>query len=138
MARASRRSNMQAGELNLTAMIDVAFQLLAFFILTIKPVDVLAHLAASRVEPSAQPAERSSASQTAFSIKILPDGSFALNDRACPKEQLANSLAQVGEIDPESKVLVACSGSSPHASLCEVLDLCAKAKLRNIAILSMQ
>ena len=34
MARKRRRSTFTAGELNLTAMIDVAFQLLSFFLVS--------------------------------------------------------------------------------------------------------
>ena len=44
MARKRRRQHLVAGELNLTAMIDVAFQLLSFFIITVHPVDVLTNL----------------------------------------------------------------------------------------------
>ena len=44
MARKRRRNSFNAGELNLTAMIDVAFQLLSFFLVTAHPVDVLTNL----------------------------------------------------------------------------------------------
>ena len=41
MARKRWKSDARPGELNLTAMIDVAFQLLSFFLITVHPVDVL-------------------------------------------------------------------------------------------------
>ena len=52
MARNRRISGNVAGELNLVAMIDVAFQLLSFFLITVAPVDALTHL------PVARPPER--------------------------------------------------------------------------------
>ena len=44
MARRRNKAEHNPGELNLTAMIDVAFPLLAFFLLAIKTVDVYAKL----------------------------------------------------------------------------------------------
>lgn len=42
--RRRRRKKMENVELNLAAMLDMAFQLLAFFVLTFKPVPVEGHL----------------------------------------------------------------------------------------------
>ena len=134
MARKSRRSSVQAGELNLTAMIDVAFQMLAFFIITTKPMDVLANLSVSRPEPSVKKAP--SQNSTSFSIKIATDGSYSLNSQPYDKAQLESTLLQIGESDKTANVVIVCAGNSTHAKLCEVLDLCAKAQLSNISLLS--
>ncbi len=135
MARKSRRSSIQAGELNLTAMIDVAFQLLSFFVVTLKPVDVIANLDVSRPEPSQGAAQKKQES-TILSIKIFPNGIYTLNDRVINKENLDLSLKQIGEMDKGTTVVIVCTPDSTHAKLCEVLDLCTKAELGNISLMS--
>jgi len=72
MARKRRMNQFQAGELNLTAMIDVAFQLLAFFILTAHPVDVMANLAVAR--PMVDEGAPEKGDFNAIQVTVFPDG----------------------------------------------------------------
>jgi len=134
MARSSRRSVHQAGELNLTAMIDVAFQLLSFFVITLKPVDVLANLDVSRPEPGKKGG--SSKSVNLVSIKIYPNGAYTFNDRVVGKDGLHQTLKQIGDTDKNATVVIVCMSDSTHGKLCEVLDLCTDAGLGNISLLS--
>ena len=60
MAENEESSEMPPAELPMTPMIDVVFQLLIYFIVTIQPVDVLANLDVFRPSPEAkqeQPAD---------------------------------------------------------------------------------
>lgn len=134
MARKSRKSAHTAGELNLTAMIDVAFQLLSFFVITLKPVDVLANLDVSRPEPG----QKGGASKSAnvISIKIYPNGVYTFNDSVIARDVLHQRLKQIGDSDKNATIVVVCMADSKHGKLCEVLDLCADAGLGNISLLS--
>ena len=51
MARARKRPDSPAAELEMTPMIDVVFQLLIYFIVTIKPIDVVTNLDVFRPAP---------------------------------------------------------------------------------------
>ena len=136
MARKKRRSHMNAGELNLTAMIDVAFQLLSFFIMTMKPTDVLAQLDVSRPAPDKRAIQQSKPINVLW-ITILADGSFILNDHPIKKENLDQQLTQLGALDKTQTVIVACTPKSSHGKMVEILDLCAKAGLESLSVVSI-
>ena len=137
MARKKRRSHMNAGELNLTAMIDVAFQLLSFFIMTMKPTDVLAQLDISRPAPDKRAIQQTKPINVIW-ITILADGSFVLNELPIKKDKLELQLTQLGALDKTQTVIVACTPKSSHGKMVEVLDLCAKAGLESLSVVSME
>lgn len=136
MARKKRRSHLNAGELNLTAMIDVAFQLLSFFVMTMKPTDVLAQLDVSRPAPDKRATQQSKPINVIW-ITILADGTFILNDRPVKKEDLDLQLTQLGALDKTQTVIVACTPKSSHGKMVEVLDLCSKAGLESLSVVSI-
>lgn len=136
MARKKRRSHLNAGELNLTAMIDVAFQLLSFFVMTMKPTDVLAQLDVSRPAPDKRATQQSKPINVIW-ITILADGAFILNDRPVKKEDLDLQLTQLGALDKTQTVIVACTPKSSHGKMVEVLDLCSKAGLESLSVVSI-
>ena len=134
MARKRKKSEMRAGELNLTAMIDVAFQLLSFFIITVRPVDVLTQLDVFR--PSTE--QTQSKSQTPpkmIKIMIFPDG-FSINDRPVELQDLDRLLTKLAGLDKTQTILIMCASQSPHGRLVDVLDLCAKSGLINLSVVS--
>lgn len=135
MARKRRRSSSQAGELNLTAMIDVAFQLLSFFIITVKPIDVMVHLNVSRPSPDAAPKQQERPLNV-LRIKIFPDGGYDMNGQPTTKENLDSVLTYLAKLDKEQTVLILCTSLSPHSKLIEVLDVCAKAGLVSLSVVS--
>ena len=51
MARQRKRPELAAGQLEMTPMIDVVFQLLIYLIVTIKPIDVITNLDVFRPAP---------------------------------------------------------------------------------------
>ena len=134
MARKRKMSEIHAGELNLTAMIDVAFQLLSFFIITVRPVDVLTQLDVFR--PSTE--QTQSKSQTPpkmIKIMIFPDG-FSINDRPVELQDLDRLLTKLAGLDKTQTILIMCASQSPHGRLVDVLDLCAKSGLINLSVVS--
>ncbi len=133
MSRKRRRSTFTAGELNLTAMIDVAFQLLSFFLVTAHPVDVLTNLDVFRPMAEKQTAEVSPAA--VIRVSVFPDG-FTINDRAVDSRQLVALLGRMADLDKTQTVLIQCLNASPHSRLVELLDVCVKLGLSNLSVVS--
>jgi len=133
MGRKRRKNSFQAGELNLTAMIDVAFQLLAFFILTAKPVDVMTNLDVFR--PQAENSAPPTTPPKVIRVTVFPDG-FTINDRSVDSRGLNTMLGKLADLDKTQTILIQCLNESPHGKLIELLDLCAKLKLTNLSVVS--
>jgi len=133
MPRKRKKNDMRAGELNLTAMIDMAFQLLSFFVITVAPVEVVTHLKANSVSADTRgpPKEMSS---SILRIKVLSDGNYAWNGRGINKDSLATMLNESAHLDNKQTVLVLCTLQSSHRNLIEVLDLCKKAGFTDLSL----
>lgn len=134
MARKRWRPDARPCELNLTAMIDVAFQLLSFFLITVKPVDVLADLTAYRPMPD-QRQKNNDPNTNMIKIMIMP-GVYVYNDRSCTPAELDRKLEKAASADPTQTILIMCANQSLHEQLIELLDKCAKWKLTNLSVVS--
>ena len=134
MARKSRRTELQAGELNLTAMIDVAFQLLSFFIITTHPIDVYAHLNIFRPSPDAR-ANPNEQMVAMIRITVYPDG-YTINDKPMLVPQLETILAKMASLDKNQTILIQCLNQSDHGKLVALLDLCVKYGMHNLSVVS--
>lgn len=130
MARQRRLNGFQAGELNLTAMIDVAFQLLAFFILTAHPVDVMANLNVYRPM-----AEEGGTGISAIRVTVFPDG-YTVNGAAMSLTTLSEKLGRLARIDKSQTILIQCTSESEHGQLVSFLDVCARLGLTNLSVVS--
>jgi len=118
----------------MTPMIDVVFQLLIYFLVTIRPVDVFAHLEVSRPSPEAR-REEMTIPPKLMRVNIFKEG-FTLNDRPVTASELERLLIRMAELDKKQTVLIMVSVASEHAQLIQVLDLCAKAGLTNLSVVS--
>ena len=96
MARKKRRAEWQAGELNLTAMIDVAFQLLNFFVITSHPVDVFTNLDVFR--PSTAPATVEVVQTDLIEIMVYKDG-YAFQKAQVALEEVERQLTMIASFD---------------------------------------
>ncbi len=134
MARKRRKSKTPPAELPMTPMIDVVFQLLVYFIVTIKPMDVFAHLDVSRPSPEAKQ-EKLQTPPKLIRINIFPDG-YTINDRPVDVAGLDKLLGELAALDKTQTILIMCSGGSHHERLIKVLDLSAKAELKNLSVIS--
>ena len=128
MRRRRERSKAEV-RLELTPMVDVIFLLLVFFVLAIKPADVLAKLDTNRAKHVGDP------SFTLVRIEVMPEG-YVVNGRRVSLEKLDEALTRLGSLTNEYTILVVCSSSSLHSQLVQVLDLCAKANLDKISLAS--
>lgn len=133
MPRKRRKSSFTAGELNLVAMIDVAFQLLNYFIISIHPVDVMTHLAVNRPQAEKKSQEESTAS--VIRITVFPDG-YTLNERLRSVVQLRQELARLASIDKKQNILIQVTNESTHGKLVDLLDMCAEMKLTELSVVS--
>ena len=139
MARKRNKADNHPGELNLTAMIDVAFQLLSFFLIAIKPVDVYANLDAFR--PSPEKTNVSTPSAPMIKIMVLPmnageSGVYVVNDVPMTTLQLESRLKKYADTDTTQTVLIMCAKRSTHTQLIDLLDRCAKYKMTNLSVVS--
>jgi len=132
--RKQRRITNDQPQLEMTPMIDVVFQLLIFFIVTIKQEDILSMLSAARpasdkeADPEKQP--------NVLNIEINKMG-FVYRGTPVSRNLLERRLASIAEYDKKVSVVIRCTGDSPHRFLVQTLDVCYKLGLTNLAIFSM-
>ncbi|HEY4312874.1 MAG TPA: biopolymer transporter ExbD [Pirellulales bacterium] len=148
--RRRRKKHVQGEvELNLAAMLDMAFQLLAFFILTFKPAPTEGYIAlrmpppeastkpgatASEPNPGGAPLER--LETLMVTIKSSPEGgigSIQIEEGAASAnlnefEQQLNTLLGAPGANFEQVILQVGSGLH-YDSLVRILDICSRVKL---------
>ncbi len=137
MGHHKTRKQADLAKLEMTPMIDVVFQLLIFFIVTMSEQDVLAALSISR--PQAQQV-RTDSSAPLLQITIHKDGGIIngqpLNG-ARAQEQLSARMARLASFDPNVSVVIKSTNDAPHAKLIETLNICAREEMSNIAVFSL-
>ncbi|MFH0953336.1 MAG: biopolymer transporter ExbD [Verrucomicrobiota bacterium] len=134
MSRKRRSSAPPPAELPMTPMIDVVFQLLIYFLVTIHPKDVIANLDVFRPSPEA-PKEQNQTPPKMIRINVFPDG-YTINERPVDAAELDRLLSKLASIDKNQTILIMCAARSQHRRLIEVLDLCTKSGLVNLSVVS--
>lgn len=130
-----RRITNDQPQLEMTPMIDVVFQLLIFFIVTIKQEDIYSMLSASA--PAADPTiTKDTPPPNVLNIEINRTG-FIIRGTPVSRALLEKQLADFAETDKTISVVLRCTGDSPHKYLVQTLDICHKLQLTNLAIFSM-
>jgi biopolymer transport protein ExbD len=129
------RTSTAAVQLEMTPMIDVVFQLLIFFIVTLKQEDILSHLDVSRPapDPNVRPEQQV---QDLLNITVYNDG-FVLKGRRVSLQELDRQMTRLASYSKKISVIIRCTSDSPHSFLVQLLDVCAKAGLQNISVFSM-
>ena len=134
---AKKKKDRNAGgeaKLEMTPMIDVVFQLLTFFIFTLKEQDILSQLEAMRPAPDTSTEARDNPSEP---VKIQIDATgLIFNGRPVSKEALVKGLASVARYNPKATIIINCLGASRHDKLIDALDACSKNGLNNLAVFS--
>ena len=128
----------EAAKLEMTPMIDVVFQLLIFFIVTLKPEDLLSRLNVSRPAPDkdANPEEQ----PELVNITVFDGGpgrSYLWKGRPVTLKGLRRTLTSIAAYSPTTTVIVKCDSRSKHGDLVKLLDVCSEAGLENISVFSM-
>ena len=129
MTRNSRQGRFGSDTpVNMAAMIDVVFLLLVFFVLTVRPTDIEASLETSRGAPGGD-------AVPLLTIDVRADG-YLMNGKRVTLAEMDRHLTKLAGISSRQSLVVACAYDSAHSGLVKVLDLCAKAELRNISLMS--
>ena len=118
----------------MTPMIDVVFQLMIFFVVTIKQEDIYSKLNANRPAPSQ--ASSSESNDTQIKIDIGYSG-LIFNGRGVRMNELRSNLKQLSATSKNATVLIRCTMDSPHGRLVDVLDACNQYGMRNLSIFSL-
>ena len=133
MARKPRNTGDNP-KLEMTPMIDVVFQLLIFFIVTIKQEDICSKLNAFRPAPDSK-ADKENQPEL-INILVSTQG-FIMRGRPVSLEGLEKDLALFARQSKSSPVLIRCTADSPHKYLVQALDICNKVGMTNLSIFSM-
>jgi len=134
MAYKRRNNKGENPKLDMTPMIDVVFQLLIFFVVTLKQEDILSKLSAARPAPDAKADPKNQPDATTI---IVCNQGFLFNGMPVRVDELDNRMSRVSRTSKTAMVLVKCTMDSPHKFLIQALDVCNKYGLQNLSILSM-
>ena len=126
-------------QLDMTPMIDVVFELIIFFVVTIKSEDLFSRLNANRPAPSS--GSSSSESDTTVTIEIGKgrdaNGVLVYNKREVRRSELDQNLREVARTSKKTPIIVKCTGDSPHKALVDVLDICYRNELFSVSIFTL-
>ena len=127
-------------QLDMTPMIDVVFELIIFFVVTIKQEDIYSKLNANRPAPAAANSS-SSESDTTVTIEINrgPDanGRLIYNRREVKRSELDQNLREVARTSKKTPIIIKCTGDSPHKALVDALDICYRNELFSVSIFTL-
>ena len=137
MARERKRPEVDPPALSMTPMIDVVFQLLIYFVVTLHPVDVITNLDVFQPAPDPN-AKQDEKPPTPMRIAVLPQGHYAFNDNAMSLNTIDANLEKVARINPSTTIMIVIASQSKHGDLVRLLDVCAKNNLRSLSVVSSQ
>ena len=134
MAYKRKQNKGESPKLDMTPMIDVVFQLLIFFVVTLKQEDILSKLSAAR--PAPNPEEQKDKKDDLLTILVGIDG-YVYNGRAYRLVDLDKVIGRFAGISKKAMIVIKCTADSPHGMLVQLLDTCNKHGMENLAIFSM-
>jgi len=126
--------------LDMTPMIDVVFELIIFFVVTIKQEDLFTKLNANRPAP-ASGSSSSNESDTTVTIEIGrgrdANGVLVYNKREVRRSELDQNLREVARTSKKTPIIIKCAEDSPHKALVDALDICYRNQLFSVSIFTM-
>ena len=126
--------------LDMTPMIDVVFELIIFFVVTIKQEDLFTRLNANRPAPSSGKSD-SNESDTTVTIEIGrgrdANGVLVYNRREVRRSELDQNLREVARTSKKTPIIIRCTEDSPHKALVDALDICYRNELFSVSIFTM-
>ena len=128
------RAQAELCKLEMTPMIDVVFQLLIFFIVTLKQEDILSHL--DVVRPAAESVKEQNPDENLLQVTVYDKG-YVLQGRPIGVKDLEKQFGKIATYSKSASVIIKCTKDSPHGLLVQLLDVCAKHKMKNLSLFSM-
>lgn len=132
MIARKRKGFGESPKLDMTPMIDVVFQLLIFFVVTLKQEDIFSKLITNRPMPTIGGDPSPDQQAIVLSAEGITYGGHPMS-----LTRLDQVLEQRAKYGPEIMVLIKCTQGSNHGLLVQALDLCNKHKLSNLSVLSL-
>ena len=127
-------------QLDMTPMIDVVFELIIFFVVTIKQEDLFTRLNANRPAPASS-TSNSNESDTTVTIEIGrgrdANGVLVYNRREVRRSELDQNLREVARTSKKTPIIIKCTEDSPHKALVDALDICYRNELFSVSIFTM-
>ena len=129
-------------QLDMTPMIDVVFELIIFFVVTIKQEDIFSKLNVNRPAPASSSSSESSDDIT-VNIDIgkrfdgHPNGVILYNRREVLRPELDRYLRDIAKTSKKTPIIIKCADASPHKALIDVLEICYKNGLYSVSVFSM-
>ena len=120
----------------ISAMIDIVFLLLIYFILTQKPIIEDTRLNFSPARRGKSAAQSSAISDFAFLEINENTETYLFNGQAISREQLPTYLNHIGKNNKETQLIIFCADNVKHTDLVKALDLCRLSSLSNISIMA--
>ena len=134
------RKPQENPQLDMTPMIDVVFELIIFFVVTIKQEDLFTRLNANRPAPASSTSS-SNESDTTVTIEIDrgrdANGVIIYNKREIRRKELDQSLKEVARTSKKTPIVIKCTEASPHKALVDVLDICYRNELHSVSIFTL-
>ena len=134
MTKKNRRRRVDATMFSLSAMIDVVFLLLIFFIVTFVPPRVESHLAINQPEPTRS---ETHIDHVPLEAEVHPDG-IRYMSQSVTLEQLEGKLQRAVTNQGNITFFIKVNPSALEGQVIEVLDLCGKIDLKNINLLTLK
>ena len=126
----------------MTPMIDVVFELIIFFVVTIKQEDLYTKLNVNRPAPASS-SSSSESDDITVTIEIgrrfdnSAQGVIIYNKREVSRKELDTNLKDIARTSTKTPIIVKCATDSPHKALVDVLDICYKNKLYSVSVFTL-
>ena len=130
-------------QLDMTPMIDVVFELIIFFVVTIKQEDIFSKLQCNRPAPPPPSSTPVDKDEPQVNIEIgrrydgSPQGVILYNKREVRRQELDAALRDIARTSKKTPIIVKCTDDSPHKALVDVLDICYRNELFSVSVFSM-
>ncbi len=137
----STRKKVDKLDVPMSAMIDIVFLLLIFFIATFKENKVEAHLAINMPSPSSQVTEKKPVLLEVYiypDTMAPPDGYMWMGIKMVKLERIQEYLISAASFDTEATVLIKVHPDATEKQLVDILDRCANAGLTKLNVLRLK
>ena len=137
------RKPQENPQLDMTPMIDVVFELIIFFVVTIKQEDLFSRLNVNRPAPASSSSPSDSSDDITVNIEIgrrydgSPQGVILYNKREVKRTELDAALREIAKVKKTTPIIVKCAEDSPHKALVDVLDICYHNELFSVSVFTL-
>ena len=126
--------------LDMTPMIDVVFELIIFFVVTIKQEDIFSKLNVNRPAPATGAPNQSDEVTCTIQIQARgsdPNGTILYNSKQVDLGELFVNLREIAKTSKKTPIIVKCTETSPHKALVDVLYRCYQNGLFSVSIFTL-